>query len=109
MAVFSPSTADRTEIDGVIMPSPYSSADPNNTSRVRAPGPANGGGGFLLWIRPNNASVPPSPSWSARSTNIVYFTQTARKMDHRISDNMPVIAAGSFAKSGVSWNTWRTA
>ena len=68
-ATLSPSTADRTEIAGVIMLSPRNSEAPKipsaaSTSLVRSP-PAVG------WprIRVISAMMPPSPSLSARITS----------------------------------------
>ena len=102
LAIFSPSTADSTEMAGVTTPSPYSRAEPASTMRVSALGRANGTGGSLPRINPSKARVPPSPSWSARRMKPVYLMHTIRITDHRMSDRIPITAIGSCAKAGLS-------
>ncbi len=85
MASLRPSTADNTEIAGVITASPRNMEAPTtpsrNTSVVRRPS-----------ARVANAvkeSVPPSPLLSARSSNSTYLITTTMISAHRISDSTP--------------------
>ncbi len=67
-ATFRPSTALSTEMAGVMVPSPYSSAAPkrpSTTSSRRGRPPSSSRAG---WIRAINARMPPSPLLSARMT-----------------------------------------
>ena len=91
-AVSSPSTALRTEIDGVIMPSPYNSPAPNITS--------NAGHGS----RPDrcarsgrsasNAKMPPSPWLLARMITVRYLSDTTSMSAQITSDRTPSTFSG---------------
>ena len=80
-----PSTADSTEIAGVIMESPRNIAAPStpitSSSLVRWPNAR----------RPSaiSDSEPPSPWLSARSSSSTYFAVTTMISAHRISDSTP--------------------
>ena len=88
--VFRPSTADSTEIAGVMMPSPKNSDAPNRptaarTAAARRPGCVE---------RQRRSSVisaitPPSPSLSARIASRMYVTVTMIITDQKISDTTP--------------------
>ncbi len=68
VATSNPSTADNTEIAGVIRPSPYSSAVPN-TPRVTIAAPVFVMGSPRRGMTSDvNARIPPSPWLSARIT-----------------------------------------
>src|ERR1700676_4920729 len=80
-----PSTADRTEIAGVIVESPMN---------IDAPTTPIASNGQLLrpsarWPSAISDSVPPSPLLSARSSSRTYFAVTTIKSAHRISDRTP--------------------
>src|SRR5882724_9407666 len=80
-----PSTADNTEIAGVIMESPMN---------IEAPTTPSASKGQLLrprarWPSAISESVPPSPLLSARSSSSTYFAVTTIKSAHRISDSTP--------------------
>ena len=109
VATSRPSTADSTEIAGVIMPSPYSSAAPNRPSMTSIIGCARrqvvrvDAVGRLVgrWPRRRgratsaiSASTPPSPSLSARMTKSRYLTETTSVSDQKTSDRMPKMFAG---------------
>jgi hypothetical protein len=75
-----PSTAESTEIAGVITPSP--NTIPAAKSSISATNVSDAGIPTRLVGRScaSSASVPPSPSLSARSITVAYFTQTTRIM-----------------------------
>ena len=88
-ATFSPSTAESTEIAGVIMLSPRNSEAPKipsaaSSSFVRAP-PATP----ARRISVISAMMPPSPSLSARITSSTYVTVTMIVTDQKISETIP--------------------
>jgi hypothetical protein len=89
--MFSPSTADMTEIAGVIAASPYTSAAPHRPMNMmkgcRSP--------CLLRRSAISARIPPSPPLSTRSAMVTYFSEVTMISVHRISDSAPRIAAGS--------------
>ncbi len=83
-----PSTADSTEMAGVITLSPKNSDAPMtpsstavDTSAVR---PAT-----LRRISAASAMMPPSPSLSARITNTTYLTDTISRIDQKTSEMTP--------------------
>ena len=82
---FRPSTADSTEIAGVITESPRNIAAPimpsSNTSGVRRPS--------ARVASAVSESVPPSPLLSARSRSRTYLSVTTMISAHRISDSTP--------------------
>ena len=84
-----PSTAESTEIAGVIMLSAKNSAAPNtptpaSTNFIRA------GSSFPIWrICEIRAMIPPSPSLSARITRPTYLTVTINVTDQKISETTP--------------------
>ena len=83
-----PSTADRTEIAGVMTPSPYRSAVPNTPSVTRmAPlrtvSPRRG---KTIAVR---ARMPPSPLLSARITNMRYLMEMMMMSDQNAREQIP--------------------
>ena len=84
VATPSPSTALSTEIAGVIMPSPYSSAAPNRPIMTRI-----GCTIFPPFDRTSatSARMPPSPWLSARITNSRYLIDTVMISDQKISES----------------------
>src|SRR5271167_869234 len=83
-----PSTADSTEIAGVIMLSPENSAAPRmpsaaSTIVMRLPGAPH------RRTRATSAMIPPSPSLSARITSVTYVSVTMIITDQKISDTTP--------------------
>ena len=91
-AKLTPSTADSTEIAGVIMPSPYRSAVPNKpiTTKTRRRGRL-----FVVRGRINavRARIPPSPWLSARMTRSRYLMVTTITRDQTIKDSTPKMLA----------------
>ena len=83
----SPSTADSTEIAGVITLSPKNSDAPNTASISDSPTTR----GALVNRRASapSAMTPPSPSLSARMTNSTYLTDTMIVIDQKTSEMTP--------------------
>jgi len=81
----SPSTADSTEIAGVIMESPRNIEAPTTPSassnQLRRPS--------ARWPSAISDSVPPSPALSARKSSSTYLVVTTISSAHRISDSTP--------------------
>ena len=83
-----PSTADSTEIAGVIMLSPKNSAAPKSPSADR---------NRVAWrfLAPNlltsvmSAMMPPSPWLSARITSVTYVSVTIVITDQKINETTP--------------------
>ena len=87
MATLRPSTALSTEIAGVMIPSPYNSAEPNRPAATsRRPKPR---GVPLGRASARRARMPPSPRLSARITIDRYLNVTTKLSDQTISDRMP--------------------
>ena len=92
---FTPSTAESTEIAGVIMLSPKNSAAPKMPSevstamrrRLRASPPHR-------LSRVISAMMPPSPSLLARITSVTYVSVTMIITDQKISDTTPYTLPG---------------
>ena len=83
-----PSTADSTEIAGVMTPSPknrQAPAMPISVSALRMPVPTDTRCASAI-----SARMPPSPRLSACMTSITYFTVTISTSDQKISDRMPI-------------------
>lgn len=86
----SPSTAESTEIAGVIMLSPKNSDAPKTPSAART----------TVVLRPRceadrrsrviSAVMPPSPSLSARIASRTYVTRTMTTTDQKMSETTPV-------------------
>ena len=84
-----PSTADSTEMAGVIMLSPKNSDAPKIPSRASR--------SFVRWlpgtairrIRVMRERIPPSPSLSARSTRRTYLIVTMMVSDQKIMEMSP--------------------
>ncbi len=86
VTTFRPSTADSTEMAGVMTPSPYNR--PAASTRVNPSPPSSGApvgrspgvrdAAIPRWISARSAKVPPCPSWSARRTRTMYLTVTER-------------------------------
>ena len=91
---FSPSSADRTEIAGVIMASPENSADPT-TPRKKA--------SVVFCPSARCASalsdrMPPSPLLSASIRNSTYFPVTTIRSAQMMSETTPITSAGPSAE-----------
>ena len=100
MTSLRPSTADNTEIAGVIMESPMN---------IEAPTTPSASNGRLR--RPNarcpsaiRDSVPPSPLLSARNSSSTYLAVTTMNSDHRISESTPSTMARD---TGAPFAAWR--
>jgi hypothetical protein len=95
VATSRPSTAESTEMAGVMTPSPYSSAapkSPSTTRAARAVGPlraAEASSCVRGVTRARSARMPPSPWLSARRMKVMYFTTITSTSDHTMSDRMP--------------------
>lgn len=102
VATSKPSTADSTEIAGVINPSPYSSAVPN-TPRVMIAAPERLGGepgsGITSAV---NARIPPSPWLSARITRKRYLIEMTISNDQNTTDATPYAFAAETSSSECS-------
>ena len=85
VATFSPSTADVTEIAGVIIPSPKNSPAPSRPSVIRIAAR----GTFLREISAASAMIPPSPRLWARMITIAYLIETMITSAQKISDTIP--------------------
>ena len=86
VTTFRPSTADSTEIAGVMMASPKNSAAPQMPmTRIAAAGASD----RLLRASAISDSVPPSPLLSARSTKTTYLIVTMTVSAQTISDSTP--------------------
>ena len=84
-----PSTAESTEIAGVIMLSPKNSAAPN-TPRPASRNFRRAGMTFPSWrICEISAMIPPSPWLSAFITSPTYLTVTISVTDQKIRETMP--------------------
>ena len=86
-----PSTADSTDIAGVITPSPknrQAPAMPISVRVLRMPVPTETRCASAI-----NARMPPSPRLSACITSITYFTVTISTSDQNISERMPMTSA----------------
>lgn len=86
VATSRPSSAERTEITGVMSPSPYSKADPKSPARTS---PRLKLASRFLWSRASIAKTPPSPSSSARMMNKAYLMLTTNMSDQKIRDTNP--------------------
>ena len=93
-----PSTAPRTEIAGVMMPSPYRSDAPNKPSamRISAGDDRRRGAAAGESARAARAS-PPSPRLSARRMKTRYLTLTTMISDQTMSERTPYTFAVSRA------------
>ena len=88
-ATLSPSTADSTEIAGVIMLSPRKSDAPNRPSPASRSLVLRWPGVCLRRTSVIRAMIPPSPSLSARMTSNTYVTVTTIITDQKISETIP--------------------
>ncbi len=108
-AISRPSTAESTEIAGVIIPSPYSRAVPNSPRRTRPQRTRE----FRDWaegrINEVSARIPPSPSLSARSTKARYLRDTTMISDHTISEITPRTVSRVTARPSAATNACRKA
>lgn len=89
-----PSTADSTEMAGVMTPSPKNSEAPKMprmpTTYIEREPPGN-----VRWASAVSAMMPPSPSLSARMITVTYLSVTTSISAQNTSDRMP---------STVSWS-----
>jgi hypothetical protein len=85
----SPSTADKTEIAGVIIASPKNSAAPKAPTATRAALDANEPLSPTRLTKAIRAMIPPSPSLSARMTKATYFTDTTSVIDQKTIEITP--------------------
>ena len=83
-----PSTAERTEMAGVMTPSPYRRAVPKTPSATRTPARATRrcSRGRTRAVR---ARMPPSPLLSARITKNRYLTEMMMTSDQNAREQMP--------------------
>jgi len=90
-----PSTAEITEIAGVITPSPNSIAAPITTTTTNQV--ARGGMPFSGRAKSSarSARMPPSPSWVTRMTIDTYLMQTTMTRAQMIRERMPSTFSGS--------------
>jgi len=88
--MFSPSSADITEIAGVIAASPYTSAAPQRPMNMMRGNCCP----CILRRSAISARIPPSPPLSTRRAMVTYFTEVTMISVHKISDSEPRIAAG---------------
>ncbi len=86
---FSPSTADSTEIAGVIMLSPKNSEAPKMPSAASASFVRVPPGSLRRRISVISAMMPPSPSLSARITSSTYSSVTTIVIDQKINEMPP--------------------
>ena len=84
-ATFSPSIAERTEIAGVIMPSPKNKAAPKIPSMTNAVALAT----RLRCSSAARAMIPPSPRLWARMMNPAYLIDTTIVRAQKISETIP--------------------
>src|SRR5580658_5024368 len=89
-ATCNPSTAESTEIAGVMMPSPKNRPAP--TMPIKASVLRMAVFTATRCASAMSASIPPSPWLSARITSITYFTVTISTSDQKNSDRMPRIS-----------------
>jgi hypothetical protein len=90
---FKPSTAESTEMAGVMQPSPKNSAAPAMPSRDTSQRPR--GVRATRCASAISASTPPSPRLSARSTMNTYFTVTVSSSAQMMRDRTPKISPRS--------------
>ena len=83
LKISNPSTAEETEIGGVMMPSASNAAPPIIAGHTRF--------GFLRRINANNEKIPPSPLLSARSVIITYLIVVCNVIVQNTHDRPPNI------------------
>ena len=88
-ATLTPSTAESTEMAGVIMLSPKNSEAPKIPSAARIAFARRPPGSARRRIKAISAMIPPSPSLSARITSRTYVTVTMIVTDQKISETTP--------------------
>src|SRR5579859_2696436 len=88
-ATLTPSTAERTEMAGVIMLSPKNSEAPKIPSADSTIFARRPPGSARRRIRAISAMIPPSPSLSARITSRTYVMVTMIVTDQKISETTP--------------------
>src|SRR5215831_14248147 len=88
-ATLTPSTAESTEMAGVIMLSPKNSEAPKIPSAARIAFARRPPGRARRRIKAISAMIPPSPSLSARITSRTYVTVTMIVTDQKISEMIP--------------------
>ena len=88
-ATLTPSTADSTEMAGVIMLSPKNSEAPKIPSAASTIFARRPPGSARRRIKAISAMIPPSPSLSARITSRTYVTVTMIVTDQKISETTP--------------------
>ena len=89
MATSVPSTAESTEIAGVMMPSPYKRPAPATAETAQAWAARFVSGFFACRTRAKSAKMPPSPSLSAFVMKPRYFTQMTLVSDQKNSESTP--------------------
>ena len=88
----SPSTAESTEMAGVMTPSPYSSDAPAMPTAIIPPLAMPRDFASLGKASESSARMPPSPWLSARMTMARYFTETSVNMLQMMSESTPTIS-----------------
>ncbi len=96
-----PSTADSTEIAGVIKPSPKNRQAPmmpTSVSALRTPVPTETRCASAI-----SARMPPSPRLSACMISVTYFTVTMSTRDQKMRERMPRTSVGVMAALEKNW------
>ena len=88
-ATWTPSTAESTEMAGVIMLSPKNSEAPKIPSAASTTFARRPPGRARRRIKAISAMIPPSPSLSARITSMTYVMVTMIVTDQKISETTP--------------------
>ncbi len=87
-----PSTAERTDIAGVIKPSPNKKAVPSKRAKKMVYSPWCCGRRNFRGRSEKRVRTPPSPLFSARNTNTRYLMETTIIRDQKMSEATPKIA-----------------
>ena len=97
-----PSTADKTEMAGVMIPSPKNSEAPIKPIEINS--------NFFRWLKlvlrkfsASKAIIPPSPLLSARMTIAEYLMVMTMVMVQKIMDKIPNTFAGVMPKPCAAW------
>ncbi len=89
-ATESPSTADKTEIAGVMIPSPKNKDAPMKPKiMIASLFPRDNP--FCLRFKASNAMIPPSPLLSALMITKTYLSETIKVMVQKIKERIPRI------------------
>ena len=95
LKTISPSTAESTDIVGVMMPSPNNKPAPAMASMVMMKRPRRACAESPRGINESNAKMPPSPRLEARQMVKMYFTFTTKSSSQNTIERMPRINSSS--------------